>query len=37
MRASFNGHIEIVRELIDRGVDINVEVYRKRTFKKIQY
>ena len=28
--ASANGHIEVVRELINRGADVNVKNWRKR-------
>ena len=28
--ASYNGHIEIVKELINRGADINAKGYSKR-------
>ncbi len=28
--ASFEGHIEIVRELIERGADINAKAKKKR-------
>ena len=37
MKASQKGHIEIVRELINRGADINVKIDKKRIFKEIQY
>ena len=30
MRASENGHIEVVRELIKRGADINAKANNKR-------
>ena len=30
MKASFNGHIEVVRELIERGANINAKGYSKR-------
>ena len=31
MKASFSGHIEIVKELIERGADINAKDKWKRT------
>ena len=30
MKASYNGHIEVVRELINRGADINAKANDKR-------
>ena len=30
MKASYNGHIEVVRELINRGADINTKANDKR-------
>ena len=37
MRASYNGHIETVKELINRGADINVKIYKKIINKENQY
>ena len=38
MKASQNGHIEIVKELIERGADINAKnEYKRRRDKEIQH
>ena len=37
MKASENGHIEIVKELIERGANINVEIYKRIREKVSQY
>ena len=38
MNASYNGHIEIVKELIERGADINAKSkYKRRRDKDIQH
>ena len=38
MLASDNGHIEVVRELINRGADINAKGnYKRRRDKEIQH
>ena len=36
--ASYNGHIEIVRELIERGADINAkDIFKRRRDKEKQH
>ena len=38
MIGSYNGHIEVVRELINRGADINAKTdVKRRRDKKIQH
>ena len=37
MSASYNGYIEVVKELIERGADINVNINNRRKNKEIQY
>ena len=35
MNASYNGHIEVVKELIERGADIKRD--KRRRYKEIQH
>ena len=38
MKASINGHIEVVKELIERGADINAKNKdKRRRYKEIQH